>query len=72
MRSRSLPVGALFGMFAFFFVRLAVARPEAPPHYHANFAIVVDGRRVDLSGGQYSEEVSSCRLTGQALQLWVL
>lgn len=61
-------VGAILGALAFFVLRLALARPEAPPHYHANFAIIVDGQRVDLSGGQYSEELSSCRLSGQALQ----
>jgi hypothetical protein len=65
---RSILAGALLGALAFFAVRLALARPEAPPHFHANFAVFVDGRRVDLTGGQYSEEVASCRLTGQALQ----
>ena len=60
--------GAILGALAFFVLRLVLADPEAPPHYHANFAVVVDGRRVDLSGAKYSEEIASCRLAARALQ----
>lgn len=68
MKTKSLLAGALLGVLLFLAARLAVAGPEAPPHFHANFAVFVEGRRLDFSGGQYSEEVASCRLTGQALQ----
>ena len=67
MKGGPVLLGALLGALAFFIVRLALARPETAPHHHANFAVVVDGRRVDLSGGQYSEEVASCRVPGKAL-----
>ncbi|MBW3569621.1 MAG: hypothetical protein KY467_00820 [Gemmatimonadetes bacterium] len=54
--------GVLLGVVAFAALRLAFVRMEQPPHYHANFALFVDGRRVDLSADQYMEDVASCAM----------
>lgn len=59
--SVALGVGIVLGVLALAVVRFALAEPPHPPHFHANFAIVVDGQRVDLSGNEYMEEVSACR-----------
>jgi len=32
-------------------------------HYHANFAVWIDGKRWDFSGATYMEEVSRCNIT---------
>ncbi len=34
-----------------------------PPHYHANFALYVNGLKVDLSADKYMEDVAGCSLT---------
>lgn len=68
MKQGPVLLGVVLGALIFLVVRLILAQPEPPPHYHANFAIVVDGQRVDLSEGRYSEEVAACRVPGQALQ----
>ena len=37
------------------------AMPEPPVvHYHANWAVMLNGARLDLSGDQYMEDVASC------------
>lgn len=54
-------VGALAGVLAFGLIRAAFLPRERPIHYHANFAIFVDGERLDLSGDRYMEDVVSCR-----------
>lgn len=35
-----------------------------PPHFHANFAMYVDGERIDFSKDKYQEDVAGCSLTG--------
>jgi len=35
-----------------------------PPHFHANFAMYVDGERIDFSLDRYMEDVAGCSLTG--------
>ena len=47
--------------------RLAFVPVEEPTHYHANFALFVDGERVDLSGDEYMEEVGACKVSGTIL-----
>ncbi len=61
--SVALLVGIVLGVLALGALRFALAEPPHPPHFHANFAIFVDGKRVDLSGNQFMEEVSACRST---------
>ena len=55
-------LGILAGVVGLVAVRLAVAHPEEPTHYHANFALYVDGERVDLAGDEYMEDVAACAM----------
>jgi hypothetical protein len=54
-------LGVLVGVLLLAGYRFAFAPPEQPTHFHANFALFVDGRRVDLTGDRYMEEVGACR-----------
>lgn len=59
-------LGLLGGIAALVLFRLALAGPPEPVHFHANFALFVDGQRVDLSGDEYMEEVGACK-TGERI-----
>jgi len=62
---RRMVVGAVLGVVAIGAVRLATL-PELPdtvgPHYHANFAVFVDGERVDLSAVHYMQDIAACKV----------
>jgi hypothetical protein len=60
-------LGVAIGVVALAAVRWAVAPPSVPTHYHANWAVFVNGQRVDLSGSQYMEEVTACVPVGQTI-----
>ena len=60
MKVLYVAIGLLMGVLGLAAFRLAVASPERPPHYHASFALFVDGERVDVSGDEFMEDVSSC------------
>lgn len=34
-----------------------------PPHYHANFALYIEGERIDFSGDKFMEDVEGCWLS---------
>ena len=57
-----LLIGILLGVVGLAKYRFFFAPPEQPTHFHANFALFVDGQRVDLSGDRYMEEMGACRL----------
>ena len=38
-----------------------------PPHFHANFALYVNGERVDFSGDEFMEDVAGCSLSWKML-----
>ncbi|MEJ2539902.1 MAG: hypothetical protein P8188_08035 [Gemmatimonadota bacterium] len=48
------------GVLALGAARFAFAPLNPSTHHHANWAIFVDGERLDLSGDRYMEEVSAC------------
>lgn len=52
--------GIVTGIIALAAFRLAFAAPEPPIHYHANFAIFVEGERLDLSGDRHMQDVAAC------------
>lgn len=52
--------GFLLGILALAAFRLAVASPEPPVHYHADFAIFAEGERIDLSDDRYMQDVAVC------------
>ena len=44
--------------------RYAAMPDQAVVHYHANWAVLLDGERLDLSSDRYMEDVASCRVGG--------
>lgn len=54
--------GAIAGILAFGIARLLFLPASPAVHYHANWAILVNGKRLDLSANQYMEDVASCRV----------
>jgi len=59
----TLLVGAVIGVLSLLAVRL-VAQPEAghSVHYHANWAVFLEGERLDLTAGRYMEDVFQCSM----------
>jgi hypothetical protein len=55
-----LAAGVLLGALLLAGARFAFVHEAQPVHYHANFAVFVDGERLDLSGDEYMEEVTHC------------
>lgn len=51
-------IGIALGILLFGLIRF-VAQP-APTHYHANFAVFINGQRQEFKGAQYYEEIASC------------
>ncbi len=58
--SKVLWVGMALGAFGLGAARFVWVPPPEATHFHANWAIYVDGERLDLSDQRYMEEVSSC------------
>jgi hypothetical protein len=56
-------VGAALGILAWGLLRFALGPCPDPPHYHANWAVVVDGKQLDFSGDRYMEAVATCAAT---------
>ena len=59
-----LAAGALLGAAALVVARLAALPAPAVVHHHANWALVLDGARVDLTSAEYMEDVAACRAEG--------
>ncbi len=57
---KGLWVGMALGAFGLGAARFLLIPPPEATHFHANWAIYVDGERLDLSDQRYMEEVSSC------------
>ena len=55
----ALLVGFVLGLLVFGLVRFATYSPEHT-HYHANFAVYVNGERQQFDGLQYYEDVAVC------------
>lgn len=53
-------LGVAVGVLALGGLRLALLPPLETVHYHANWAVWIDGARVDLSGDRYMEDVGAC------------
>lgn len=64
MRAIHLLVGIAFGILLFGLVRLALLPEIEVVHYHANWALWINGERVDFSGDQYMEDVAACSVAG--------
>ncbi len=57
---KALWVGVALGAFGLGAARFVWVSPPGATHFHANWALYVDGERLDLSDQRYMEEVSSC------------
>ncbi len=55
--------GVVLGVLALMIIRFATYNPPAV-HYHANFAVFINGQRQDFKGPQYYQEVNVCSLHG--------
>jgi hypothetical protein len=58
--AKGLLVGMALGVFALGAARFLGVHPPEATHFHANWAIFIDGERLDLSDQRYMEEISSC------------
>lgn len=55
-----LAAGIVLGILLIGLARFAFAPWQHPVHFHANWALFVDGQRVDLSDARYMEDVMAC------------
>jgi hypothetical protein len=65
---RSLLLGLALGVLLLGLARLAAAPLNPTTHHHANWAIVVNGTRIDLSGDRFMEEISACNAGDEGIQ----
>lgn len=61
-------IGLVVGVLALGLARFLAAPWPEPPHYHANWAIYVEGERLDLSADRYMEDVVTCIAGGQTAE----
>lgn len=59
--------GILIGVIILATARVIFVPVEPPTHYHANFAIFVEGERLDLSADRYMEELAGCRADAESI-----
>jgi hypothetical protein len=62
-----LMIGLLLGVLGLLIIRFATYAPESV-HYHANFAVYIDGKRETFKDPTYYEEVKVCDLHGTTPQ----
>jgi hypothetical protein len=55
-----LVLGLVLGTVGYAAIRFVALPPLEMVHYHANWALWIDGARVDLTGDQYMEDVAAC------------
>jgi hypothetical protein len=55
-----LLIGTVFGILLIGAVRYATQESYEGVHYHANWAVFVDGQRLDLTANRYMEDVFQC------------
>jgi len=67
MKKLPLIIIAILSILAFGLLRLAFMPSEVATHYHANFAVFIDGERLDLSADEYMEDVEGCKPDYQPL-----
>ena len=60
MRWTFLGVGFVLGVLLLGAAGFALVPTPQGVHYHANFAVFVDGQRLDLSADRFMEDVAAC------------
>lgn len=68
MRWTILLLGFAIGVLSLAAFRFATVQPPEAVHHHANFAVFIDGERLDLSGDRYMEDVASCAADPNAVR----
>lgn len=61
-------IGIIIGVVALALLRLAFMPSELATHYHSNFAVFINGERLDLSADKYMEDVEGCKPDYVAMQ----
>lgn len=61
---KGILIGLAVGIVGLGTARFLFVPPEEAVHHHANWAIFVNGVRVDLTGDVYMEDVAACYATG--------
>jgi hypothetical protein len=61
----AVALGAVAGIIVIGLARFALAPAQAAVHFHANWALFIDGQRLDLSHDRYMEDVVACGHGGQ-------
>jgi hypothetical protein len=59
--------GVVAGLLILLVVRFMTLEPEPVTHFHANFAVFVDGERMDLSAPRFMEDVEKCKADPNAM-----
>lgn len=60
MRWGAVGLGMVLGVLLLAGARFVAVDPPAAVHHHANWAVFIDGERLDLSGDRYMEDIASC------------
>lgn len=55
----------LLTFLGFIWWYLYSALENIPPHFHANFALYINGERVDFSQDKYMEDIAGCSISGK-------
>lgn len=59
--------GIVAGLLTLLVVRFVTLEPEPVTHFHANFAVFVDGERMDLTDSRFMEDVERCKADPNAM-----
>lgn len=54
-----------FVLFGYMWGYIYSELQHVPPHFHANFALYINGERLDFSGDEFMEDIAGCSITGE-------
>lgn len=60
--------GVVVGVLALAGFRYVTVPPPMVTHHHANWAVFVDGERLDLTADRFMEDVAACRTSPDAIR----
>lgn len=66
-RLATLALGAALGVLGWGLARFALAPWPEPTHYHANWAVMVNGEELDFSADSYMQPVAACAAADMVL-----
>lgn len=55
----------ILGLLIYFGGYIHAGSKHIPPHFHANFAVYVQGERIDFTNEVFSEDIAGCSITGK-------